>query len=131
MPRAVAEVAGPRERGVDAVGVVRQARQKTPDAAEAHAEDEWEHVNVARRVRYVQPPLRDLHTDPPAEQSADDRFAAKQCTQVRAIPPVMERRLEPRQQFRADERTEHAPDDEPEVRLQRHGCARPAATEEE
>lgn len=73
---AVAEVDAPGQRGGRAVGVVGQAGEEAPDAANGDAEAERDGEEVAGAGADSCDCLGDLDGEPAAQQAADDRLAS-------------------------------------------------------
>src|SRR3954470_4313057 len=107
MPRPVAEIDPPWQGRKRAIRVIRQSREKAPDAADRDPDAERDDEQIAGRARYAKLLLCDLHADPSAEQTADDRLAAEQRERAGAVE-VFVRRLQPREHLAARQCAEDA-----------------------
>src|SRR5690349_15582385 len=129
MSWAIAEIDRPGQAAVDAVGVIGKAGKKASDSADRHAEAEWIDEQITGRSVNAEAAFRDFDADPSAEQSADDRLSADERARISAHVPVINGRLDERENLRANQRAEHAPDDHPHVLLDRHALCRRATTQ--
>jgi hypothetical protein len=115
--RAVAEIDRPGEIRVVAVGVIGQTGEEAADASDGDAEEEGGDISIAAAAVQAAEFFGDFDADPPAQQSADDRFAFSPDHRVVAVMPVLREGFDDGQEFCADECADDRPGDEPDVRF--------------
>jgi len=113
---AVAEIHTPRQPGGNAVGLIFEARQKTPNPSDRDAEHQRQGEKVAGGDVYAPHPLDRLDGNQPADQATDDRLAAEE--QLRLGPVVFqeERILEGREDATSGKSAEQRRTDHPPAR---------------
>jgi hypothetical protein len=102
---AVAEVDGPGECRGRAVGVVGEAGEEAPDAADGDAEGEGNGVEVAGGGAESDVTFREFDADEAEGESTDDGFASDQVGGVVQAVQGELRIFEPEQEFGADGRS--------------------------
>ena len=121
--RAVAEVDGPGEGGVVAVGVVGESGEEAADASDGDGGAEGEDPGVAGALVEVEDFFGDFCGEPGAGESADDGFSSGE----EVVHAWSGRAFDPSEEFGADERSDRGGGSQPKCLLDGFVCGEFAA----